>query len=59
SAQIRLRSRRVGMAAARPLVPQPAAFGAAAKAKTKAKTKQDEASDHGNPLHGATIADLM
>ena len=47
------------MAAARPFVPQPAAFGAAAKAETKAETKQDEASDRGNPLHGATIADLM
>lgn len=42
------------MAAARSLVPQPAAFGAAGEAETK----QDEASDHGNPLHGATIADL-
>jgi hypothetical protein len=47
------------MAAARPLVPQPAAFGATAKAQTKAEAKQEEASDHGNPLHDATIADLM
>ena len=47
------------MAAARSLVPQPAAFGAAAKAKTKAETKEDKASDHGNPLHDATIADLV
>jgi hypothetical protein len=43
------------MAAARSLVPQPAAFGAAAKAETK----EDKASDHGNPLHDATIADLV
>jgi hypothetical protein len=43
------------MAAARPLVPQPATSGAAAKAETK----QDETSDDSNPLHGATIADLI
>jgi hypothetical protein len=43
------------MAAARSLVPQPATLGAAGEAETK----QDEASDHGNPLHDTTIADLV
>ena len=36
------------MAAARPLVPQPATFGAAAKAEAE----QDEASDSDRALHG-------
>jgi hypothetical protein len=42
------------MAAARPFIPPPATFGAAAKAEAK----QDKANNSGHALHGTTITDL-